>query len=241
MGENPNPGQDLDENVESGSFPTTAWSELLRDDRSTGMDYLARRYWKPLYLYVRRALGKSPEEASDLTQEFFLRVCETDLVSKARREPLTFRRFIRSSIRNFVLNAQRDAAAQRRGGGLKRVGIEEAEAQVTRPGDPEQLFDQEWAEAVFEGALERLRAACEREGRTADYELFQAYEIDRLPDSDLTYEGLAERSGLSVSDVRNRLHLARKRWRSFVLHEVRETVSAHSELAAEFQELLGRL
>ena len=60
-------------------FVTTHWSVVLtagRSDTTRSHDALAQlcqTYWPPLYAYVRRR-GYSPEDAQDLTQEFFARL-----------------------------------------------------------------------------------------------------------------------------------------------------------------------
>ena len=57
-----------------GAFPATIWSKLiaLRDGdeggRQTVLDFLIRRYWKPVYCFVRR-FGYDDEKAKDLVQE----------------------------------------------------------------------------------------------------------------------------------------------------------------------------
>src|SRR5512138_472191 len=57
-------------------FATTHWSVVLatadQDSPQAGeaLEQLCRAYWYPLYVYVRRR-GHSPEDAQDLTQQFF--------------------------------------------------------------------------------------------------------------------------------------------------------------------------
>ena len=53
-------------------FPTTSWILIDRitrdeDDRRVLTGLLLKRYWKPVYYYLRRR-GRSNEEAQDLTQ-----------------------------------------------------------------------------------------------------------------------------------------------------------------------------
>ena len=68
-------------------FVTTHWSVVLsaqaRDPgRSTqALEALCRTYWYPLYVYVRRH-GYSPEDAQDLTQEFFARLLKKKSIAK---------------------------------------------------------------------------------------------------------------------------------------------------------------
>ena len=66
------PGQE----VTARNFVSTHWSMVLLagDQSSTGaaqaMEALCRAYWPPIYFFIRRQ-GHGPEEAKDLTQEFF--------------------------------------------------------------------------------------------------------------------------------------------------------------------------
>ena len=59
-------------------FPNTLWEEISQarasdaGDRRAGLEELCRRYWKPIYRYVRIAFAKSNEDAKDLTQAFLL-------------------------------------------------------------------------------------------------------------------------------------------------------------------------
>jgi len=57
-------------------FTTTEWSVVLSaSDGASGharaaLEELCRKYWYPLYVFVRRR-GSDPFEAADLTQAFF--------------------------------------------------------------------------------------------------------------------------------------------------------------------------
>ena len=57
-------------------FATTHWSVVLAAGRQElpqaagALETLCRAYWYPLYAYARRQ-GNSPEDAQDLTQDFF--------------------------------------------------------------------------------------------------------------------------------------------------------------------------
>src|SRR5215471_19173306 len=63
----------------SGDFCTTHWSVVLRAGQSdsrlarAALEELCQGYWYPIYSFVRRR-GFSPEDAQDLTQEFFSRL-----------------------------------------------------------------------------------------------------------------------------------------------------------------------
>src|SRR5258706_7772708 len=57
-------------------FATTHWSVVLAagqvasDSSRSALESLCRAYWYPIYVYVRRK-GNGPDDAQDLTQEFF--------------------------------------------------------------------------------------------------------------------------------------------------------------------------
>lgn len=224
-------------------FPSTQWSRLGQGDRDTpGLDFFAAHYWKPVYLYVRRKWRRSNEDSKDLTQAFFAELIRTGFLAKADPDRGSFRRFLKASLENYLCKQHRDAGADKRGGGkapLSLDGLEALDTLVAREGDPEALFDREWLEAVFERALPRMKALYDREGRQVAFELFREYEIDRPAEGGATYEGLAKRHGVSTSDVRNWLHVARERWRKAVLEELRETCRSAEDFEAEIKATLG--
>src|ERR1043165_9320258 len=80
-------------------FATTHWSVVLAAGAShtprarAALEYLCRTYWPPLYAYVRRR-GHSPEDAQDLTQEFFSRLLEGNRVRTADQQNGRFRSFL---------------------------------------------------------------------------------------------------------------------------------------------------
>ena len=69
-------------------FATTHWSVVLEAARpespgaAEAFAQIYRDYWYPLYAYVRRR-GRSPHEAEDLTQDFFVCLLERDRLSRA--------------------------------------------------------------------------------------------------------------------------------------------------------------
>jgi len=76
---------------EAGRFYTTHWSVVLaagKDSSPSAREALQRlclAYWYPLYAYVRRQ-GNTPEDAQDLTQEFFARLLSKNYLRLADRE-----------------------------------------------------------------------------------------------------------------------------------------------------------
>src|SRR5512137_1084868 len=86
-------------------FATTHWSVVLaagQDDTpqaDAALERLCRTYWYPLYAYVRRQ-GSGPEDAQDLTQEFFARLLARDSLARVGPEKGKFRSFLLAALRH---------------------------------------------------------------------------------------------------------------------------------------------
>ena len=69
-------------------FPVTRLSVVERtrsedaEVRRVALDTIIEGYWKPAYKYLRMKWSLSPDEAADLTQEFFTSALEKDVVEK---------------------------------------------------------------------------------------------------------------------------------------------------------------
>src|SRR5512136_51858 len=83
----------------AAAFATTHWSVVLAaghrelPQAAEALEKLCRTYWYPLYACVRRH-GCSPEDAQDLTQEFFARLLARDYLARAHPQGGKFRSFL---------------------------------------------------------------------------------------------------------------------------------------------------
>jgi hypothetical protein len=72
---------------DAGVFATTHWSVVQRACAATtvgsaaALNQLCRRYWQPLYYFVRRR-GYNPEDAQDLVQGFIGRLSYAEAAGK---------------------------------------------------------------------------------------------------------------------------------------------------------------
>src|SRR4051812_26788366 len=93
----------------AGGFATTRWSLILAaraEDAPAvreALSALCAAYWYPLYAYVRRC-GHAPEDALDLTQEFFARLLERDFLAAADPARGRFRSFLLTCCKHFLAN-----------------------------------------------------------------------------------------------------------------------------------------
>ncbi len=158
------------EDSESGSrartaaqFTTTHWSVVLAAgdpasaEAAEALETLCRTYWYPLYAYVRRQ-GRSPEDAQDLTQEFFARLLAKDFPGGARPERGRFRSFLLASLRHFLLDQHRYTAAVKRGGGRPTISLDVVRAEERfrlepqHELTPEKLYEREGALTLLDRA-----------------------------------------------------------------------------------------
>src|SRR5258708_5402506 len=90
----------------ASGFVTTHWSVVLQvgegdsSRAAEALEALCRAYWYPLYAYVRRQ-GHSPDDAEDLTQQFFARMLEQNYLKLADRSRGRFRTFLLTSLKHF--------------------------------------------------------------------------------------------------------------------------------------------
>jgi hypothetical protein len=90
-----------------GNFDQTQWT-LVRnasgDDGSKSADALAelcRRYWYPLYAWLRRS-GRNREDAQDLTQSFFEKLLEKNWMADVDRDKGKLRTFLLTALKRHV-------------------------------------------------------------------------------------------------------------------------------------------
>src|SRR5512132_2698978 len=109
-------------------FTTTHWSVVMEaQGESPGaheaLENLCRTYWRPIYCFARRE-GTSPEEAKDITQGFFALILERKDFQSVRQEKGRLRSFLLASLKHFMANERRDAAAIKCGGGQTLIPLD---------------------------------------------------------------------------------------------------------------------
>jgi len=228
------------------AFVTTHWSVVLtaahwdNTRAKSALEKLCQTYWYPLYAYVRRR-GHSPEDAQDLTQEFFARLLERHWLGRADQQRGRFRSFLLSAMNHFLADEWDKAKAQKRGGGLAPLPLEfdVAETRFTHePADrvtPEQNYERRWALTLLDEVLHRLRLEYEQEGKT---ELFATLHPCLVGDrSSQPYADLAVNLGVSEGAVKSAVHRLRLRYRQLLRDEIAQTVAEPHEVDEELRHL----
>ncbi len=228
-------------------FATTHWSVVLAAGEGSSakaadaLEKLCRTYWLPLYAYVRRK-GSGPEDAQDLTQEFFACILEKNALSRARRERGRFRSFLLTSLQNFLVHEWERARAKKRGGGNRPLPWDplsaESRYQLEGASDltPDKAFERRWALTLFQQALARLREEFTAARKGEQFEELKGLLSDEAGEGE--YAGIAARLGMTTAAVTVAVHRLRKRYRQLVREEIAHTVTSPTEIDDEMRYLI---
>jgi RNA polymerase sigma-70 factor (ECF subfamily) len=239
-----------DKSAGGGNWPSTHWSLLadVRDGAGTGhraaLDLLIRRYWKPVYFYLRRR-GQNEEDAKDLTQEFFTFWLMKDAFRRADRDRGRFRSFLLSSLDHFVSNRRRKAKAGIRNpeGGVVSIEALCANEDMTfEPEDqqtPEDVFHAEWRRGLLFRGMTLFEQECKISGKQTHFDLFRTLIVDPILTGiePTSRADLAARLGMRSKDVDNRLITARRAFQKLLRDQIREYASSDEEVAEEVRDL----
>lgn len=236
--------------AEARRFATTHWSVVLRagdsqcGESADALEKLCRAYWYPLYAFVR-GTGQGPEEARDLTQEFFARLLEKKWLNEADRERGKFRTFMLAALKNFLANEWHRSQTLKRGGGTERIVWDalDAEARLAieprEVATPESLYDRRWAMTLLGRVQDRLREEWLAAG---ECERFDALEPALTGESiEEGYAGLATRFGATETAVKSMVFRLRRRFRQLLRREIGDTVTNSKDEEAELRELFRAL
>jgi RNA polymerase sigma factor (sigma-70 family) len=236
-------------------FPLTRWSVIDaarssdQAERARAMDTLCAAYWKPVYKYVRLRWNRPTEDAQDMTQGFFVQVIERRLLQKFDPAKSRLRTYLRLCVDSFVLNEEKAAKRLKRGGQVSHVALDFAGAEEELGGaamDPaaipsaeslEDFFEREWVRGLFELVVEDLRKHCEAHERETTFRLFEEYDL--AGDETISYEKLAAKYGIPVTDVTNALAWARREFRRGALERLRDVSGSEEEFQREARCVFG--
>ena len=228
----------------AAQFTTTHWSVVAaaRDgtlpDAAEALEQLCRAYWYPLYAYVRRR-GHSPENAQDLTQEFFRRLLSSDWIARADQAKGRLRTFLLCGMQNFLSNEWQKAGRLKRGGGAAVVAMDGLEAEARYRIEPvdlvsaDRLFERRWALTLLETVLERLEA--EQSGTDTRKRFLALRQVLAGEPGADGYAAFAQRFGVAENTVKSWVHRLRARYRELLQEAVAQTVAGPAEIQGELR------
>ena len=226
-----------------GGFPSTRWSRLCGcgNPGTADLESLCRDYWHPVRAFLRSRFGLDGESAEDRAQDFFVRVLEGHLWSKADRQRGSFRAFLKTALSNYMADQARAGLALKRGGGRQHLSLENLGEQSGTLTDPEtmgadQVLNREWRRQLVGRAMAAVQAELEQEGRAVYFNVFEDY---FLGPEGVDYRQLGARYELGPHDVSNYLRVAKQRYRTRLRQMVMDTVLDREDLDAELTWLFG--
>jgi len=232
----------------NATFATTHWSVVLAAGQGSetqaaqALEQLCRAYWYPLYAYARR-WGHGPDDAQDLTQEFFARLLAKDYLAKADPQKGKFRSFLLAGLKNLLCDERDKAGRLKRGGGQPVISFDERVAEGRyglEPVDeltPERLFERSWGATLLERAASRLHEEYVGAGKTELYEQLTEFRLDASESR--AYAEVAAALSSSESAVKSAIYRLRQRHHELVRDEIAQTLADPAEVDEEIRYLLG--
>ena len=212
----------------------------------TAFAELCKLYWYPLYFLARRR-GRSPHDAQDLTQGFFLHLLKNRALTHVDQLKGKFRCFLLASFQNYLSTEAHRAYSVKRGGNCEFVFLDLETAESCYQLEPandltaQKIFDARCAVTLLGEAMTRLREQYEAQGRTSIFETLKAFVNPSRSQEPLSYEHAANSLGVSLGAVKTLIHRLRKWCFAILREEVARTVSDPAEIDGEIHDLCDAL
>ncbi len=235
-------------------FQTTCWTEIsnartLDETRQKEtVNELIRKYWKPVYCYLRRK-GYDNESAKDLAQGFFYEiVLGRDLFERADQKKGRFRTFLLTALERYAIDIYNKETAQKRSPKGQMIPLEtidiadtlEVQSELT----PEQFFHYTWASEVLNQILNKVKSQCCATDMETHWEVFQAKVITPIIDGTDTpaLKDMCLEYGIeNEAKVSNMIFTVKSKFRSAMGRHLRQFVESDSEVEDEFKEIFNIL
>ena len=231
------------------AFTTTHWSVVLAAQGPTpaaqeALEKLCRKYWRPIYGFVRKQ-GTDSEEAKDLTQGFFALLLERRDLNQVRKEKGRLRSYLLTSVKHFLSNERNRAMAIKRGEGQRLLPLDqfgEGEGIEVERSDrltADQIYERRWAFTVLEQVMARLRDEYRIAGNAVLFERLKALltdEADRPSQAQI-----ADELAMTENAVNQAFHRLRERYRQLLREEIAHTVTAPGDIEDELRHLIAVL
>ena len=229
------------------AFTTTQWSVVLEAQGESpaaqeALANLCRKYWRPIYSFVRRQ-GIRREEAEDITQGFFALLLERKDLNTVRKEKGRLRSYLLASVKHFQADEWRRAMAEKRGKGKwlipledmrerERIDFERSDSLTA-----DQIYERRWALTVLEQVLARLREEYRSAGNMRFFEQMKKMLMDE-PDRPAQAE-VASEFEMTENAVKQAFYRFRQRYQTLLREEIANTVATPGDIEDELRHLIA--
>jgi RNA polymerase sigma factor (sigma-70 family) len=227
-------------------FATTQWSLVLEaghqsaPEAHAALETLCAAYWFPLYAFARRR-GYSPDDAADLTQEFFSRLIEKSFLASADPERGRFRTFLLTIFQRFLAKEFDRDQAIKRGGALTKLSIDFNDGELryadslTDEETPERIFEKQWALTLLQRVVDQLGAEYTRKGKGDLFEQSRRFLV--TSSTEISYTETAKSLNMSEGALRVAVHRLRERYRALLRTEISGTIADDDAIDDELMHL----
>ena len=233
----------------TATFATTHWSVVLTaqgklSEANEALEKICRTYWRPLYAFVRQ-YGYRHEEAEDLTQGFFAVLLERRDFDTLRAEKGRLRSYLLTSLKHFLIEERRRAAAIKRGKGRPLIPLDDLRAGVevdVEPSDPrtaEWIYERRWALTLLNQVFSQLGQEYRRANKAALFDWLKQL----LPDEPgaPSQAEIAANMGMTENAVNQAFYRFRQRYQFLLREEIAHTVARPKDVEDELQHLISVL
>ena len=167
---------------------------------------------------------------------------DRNLFAAARPERGRFRAFLLTSLKHFLANEWEKSKAEKRGGGQVFFTLDFADGEsrlsqvMSHDDSPERQFDRQWATALLDQVLARLRAEFRDAGKETQFEHLKDF-LAGGRDQPGGYTRAGESLSMSAEAVKVAAHRLRQRYRELLRNEIAQTVAQPADVEAEIRDL----
>jgi DNA-directed RNA polymerase specialized sigma24 family protein len=244
----PRPATDAPNNMasepsKSSIFPRTDWAELSEaaEADEARLDRLIRLYWQPLRIFLVATFPGLKHQADTLLQDFAEdKLLKEGWLRKADQNRGRFRDFLKTSLRNFILDHLNQADVKN-----PPISLEELEQEPPQPDNLAEEFDLAWARTVLAETLRRMEADCKNPSKDQPrrgyiWEMFRIRLLEPVFNDapQPSYDQLIDHFGLkSPTDASNTLLSAKRIFKAHLIKVIKEYAGQDSATATEIQAL----
>lgn len=223
-------------------FPQTEWTRIIEPAIGRNIqNELVRRYWKPIYCYLRHK-SYSNEEAKDLTQGFFTEIIlDSNLFNNIDRSKGRFRSLLITALNHYIIDVARHDKRLKRHPGILVPLKDDLCKSMESLADPEAAFDYAWVTDVLNETLKTLEAECRRDGLGQHWEAFQArilYPIfeKKTPES---IRAIGQRLGIANdAGISNMIVTVKRRFKQLLERNMSKYIDSDEDVSLEIRRLL---
>jgi DNA-directed RNA polymerase specialized sigma24 family protein len=232
------------------TFLTTHWSLIEdvkkhQDKDQSFIGILLKRYWKPVYCYLR-GKGYDNEQAKDLTQGFFHEVVlNRDLVMQADQCKGRFRTFLLYSLNQYLIDQIRRETAKKRIPKERIVSLDIAGPpelpQTITNLSPEDCFNYAWKSALLDQTLSEVESAYAEQGMETHWYVFneRIVQPNLQGTKPLSIKNICAKYGIEDElKVSSMITTVKRRFRTALKKNLRNTVTSETLINEELREIV---